>query len=154
MIDMLAHSGFWLWLIAGAALMALETIVPGVHFLWFGLAALLVGLILGVLSLAGHADLLSFTWQMVVFALLSGVTVIYARQFTDATAKVSDEPDLNDRGALYKGRLVVIEDAIRAGRGRVRVGDTLWVCEGPDTDAGEQVRVSGAKGSVLVVERV
>ena len=152
MIEAIAQSGFWIWLIGGAALMALETIVPGVHFLWFGLAALVVGIITSILSALGMADALSFTWQMVVFALLSGVTVVYARQFTDASQTKSDEPGLNDRGALYRGRLVVLDEPIRAGRGRVRVGDTVWVCEGPDTDAGQQVRVSGARGSVLIVE--
>ncbi len=69
------------------------------HFLWFGLAALIVGLIAGVLSALGMADVLSFAWQMVVFAALSVVTVVYARQFTDVSKTKSDEPDLNDRAA-------------------------------------------------------
>ena len=36
--------------------------------------------------------------------------------------------------------------------GRVRVGDTLWSAEGPDTPAGARVTVTGSKGTVLVVE--
>ena len=39
------------------------------------------------------------------------------------------------------------------GRGKVRLGDSIWAVEGPDTPAGARVTVTGAKGTVLVVER-
>jgi membrane protein implicated in regulation of membrane protease activity len=45
----------------------------------------------------------------------------------------------------------VVEQAIENGRGRVRVGDTLWSAEGPDAPAGTRVTVTGSKGTVLVV---
>jgi membrane protein implicated in regulation of membrane protease activity len=47
----------------------------------------------------------------------------------------------------------VVEEAIAHGRGRVRIGDTLWLVEGPDAPAGAQVRVTAAEGAVLQVER-
>ena len=55
------------------------------------------------------------------------------------------------RGQQYVGRSVVVEQAIENGRGRVRVGDTLWSAEGPDAPAGTRVTVTGRKGTVLVV---
>ena len=64
----------------------------------------------------------------------------------------SDRPDLNVRGQQYVGRSVVVEQAIENGRGRVRVGDTLWSAEGPDTPAGTSVTVTGTRGTVLVVK--
>ena len=33
--------GIWNWLILAVVLFTLETFVPGVHFLWFGLAAVI-----------------------------------------------------------------------------------------------------------------
>ncbi len=51
------------------------------------------------------------------------------------------------------GRSLVVEDAIQNGRGKVRVGDTVWQAKGPDTPAGARVTVTGAEGTVLVVER-
>jgi membrane protein implicated in regulation of membrane protease activity len=65
---------------------------------------------------------------------------------------ISDLPDLNVRGQQYVGRAVVVEQAIENGRGKVRVGDTLWSAEGPDVPAGARVTVTGSKGTVLVVE--
>ena len=47
----------------------------------------------------------------------------------------------------------MVEQAIQNGRGKVRVGDTVWQAEGPDVPAGASVKVTAAKGTVLVVER-
>jgi membrane protein implicated in regulation of membrane protease activity len=64
----------------------------------------------------------------------------------------SDEPDLNRRGAQSVGQMLTVVDPIVHGRGKVRLGDTLWVAEGPDCPAGTRVRVTGVAGTVLVVE--
>jgi len=50
--------------------------------------------------------------------------------------------------------VLVVAEAIDGGRGKVRVGDTLWPAEGPDAAAGAEVRVIAAKATVQVVERV
>ena len=65
----------------------------------------------------------------------------------------SDQPDLNRPAAQLVGRVLVVAEAIEDGRGKVRVGDTLWPAEGPDVTAGTEVRVIAAKATVLVVER-
>jgi membrane protein implicated in regulation of membrane protease activity len=63
----------------------------------------------------------------------------------------SDLPDLNERALQYLGRSLVVEEAIENGRGKVRVGDSVWQAEGPDAPAGSRVKVTGARGTVLVV---
>ena len=65
----------------------------------------------------------------------------------------SDQPDLNRPAMQLVGRIVLVSEAIEGGRGKVRVGDTLWPAEGPDTPVGTEVRVIAAKATVLVVER-
>ena len=42
--------------------------------------------------------------------------------------------------------------AIENGQGRVRVGDSEWNARGPDAAVGVHVRVTGAEGTVLLVE--
>lgn len=66
----------------------------------------------------------------------------------------SDQPDLNRRAAQIEGRIVTVAETIGGGRGKVRVGDTLWAAEGPDMSAGRLVRIVSTKGVVLVVEPV
>ena len=64
----------------------------------------------------------------------------------------SDEPDLNRRAEQMIGRVLVLEEAIDGGRGKVRAGDTLWLAEGPELPAGTRVRVTAARRDALVVE--
>ncbi len=142
----LSTLGPWNWLILAAALFMLETVVPGVHFLWFGLAAVIVGAL-------AFATGFGFPWQLVAFALISVATVFWVRRYATPESAKSDLPDLNVRGAQYIGRKVVVEDAIVNGRGKVRVGDTLWGAQGEDAPKGAQVEVTGVNGTMLVVER-
>jgi inner membrane protein len=65
----------------------------------------------------------------------------------------SDQPNLNRPAAQLIGRTLIVVEPIEGGRGKVRVGDTLWPAEGPDAPTGAEVRVTAAKGTVLVVER-
>lgn len=150
--DFLAGLGFWAWIILGALLMALETLIPGVHFLWFGLAAVLVGSLCFGLAAIDAAGWLTLPMQFVLFAAVSVVTVVWVRNFARDGASVTDEPDLNARLSQLKGRVVVVDEAISGGRGKVRVGDTLWTAEGLDAPVGASVRVTGASGTALRVE--
>ena len=142
---LLESLGAWNWLILAIVLLVLETVVPGVHFLWFGLAAIVVG----VLSLAIG---MAWPWQVLIFVVLSVAVVFWVKRFVRPDVAVSDLPDLNVRGQQYVGRAVVVEQAIENGRGKVRVGDTLWSAEGPDAPAGASVTVTGTRGIVLVVK--
>lgn len=138
--------GAWLWFALAVALFILETIVPGIHFLWFGMAAGVVGI---------FALLVPMSWQLqlIAFGLISIATLFLVRRSSSSDVAKSDEPTLNVRGAQYIGRRVEVADAIVNGRGKVRIGDTLWAAEGEDAAAGTAVEVTGVDGTVLVVAR-
>jgi membrane protein implicated in regulation of membrane protease activity len=138
--------GAWNWMILAVLLFTLEIILPGVHFLWFGIAAVIVG---GISMATGIA----WPLQIVAFGVLAVLTVFLVRRYVRPDVTKSDLPDLNERSQQYVGRSLVVEQAIQNGRGKVRVGDTLWQAEGPDVPAGARVKVTAARGTVLVVER-
>jgi membrane protein implicated in regulation of membrane protease activity len=144
-LTFLGTLGAWNWFILAVALFALETIIPGIHFLWFGMAAAVAGTI-------GLATGIAWQWQLLVFALTSLATVYWLRSVMTGDKRATDEPSLNERAHQYVGRVVHVEDAIESGRGRVRVGDTLWAAEGRDTEKGARVRITGTRGTVLLVE--
>ncbi len=146
LFGLLYGMGAWNWFILAMALLILETMIPGVHLLWFGLAALVIGLLAIVTGVA-------WQWQVLAFALLSVIAVFWVRKYARPDVAVSDQPDLNVRGQQYIGRSLVVEEAIQSGRGKVRVGDSLWAAEGPDSPVGTRVTVTGTRGTVLVVER-
>jgi membrane protein implicated in regulation of membrane protease activity len=144
-LNLMAGFGPWNWFIVAVVLFTLEMIVPGVHVVWFGVAAVATG----ALALATG---LSWPFQLLAFGAFAVATVFWVRRFARPDASPSDLPDLNARGQQYVGRSVLVEVPIENGRGKVRVGDTLWSAEGPDTPAGARVRVTGARGIVLTVE--
>jgi hypothetical protein len=143
----LASLGAWNWLIAAAALCILEVFAPGVFLLWFGIAAAVVGIV------ALNVEL-SLIWQLVLFGATSIASVLAANQWLRYGETRSDLQSLNVRGHQYIGQVFVVEDSIENGRGRIRVGDSLWAAEGPDTAVGARVRVTAVKGTSLVVEPV
>lgn len=145
MIQFLLNLGAWNWLILAVLLFVLETAVSGVYFVWFGLAAAIVGV-------ASFVFDISWEWQLIAFAIISCITVFFVRRFAAPDVSGSDEPGLNVRAEQYVGRVVMVEEAISDGRGKVRVGDTIWAAQGIDAPKGARVRVTGAKGTVLMVE--
>jgi inner membrane protein len=139
--------GPWLWFALAVILFVLETTIPGVHFVWFGLSAMVVGVI-------ALATPLGWEWQLIAFAVIALAAVFWVRQKSREESAKPDVPDLNLRGAQYIGRVVTIEDAIVNGRGKVRVGDTVWAAKGEDGPKGASVKVTGSDGTVLVVSRL
>ena len=146
-MNTLADLGYWNWIFAAFGLAMLEMIIPGVHFLWFGVAAVLVAILTAVFGFA-------WQWQLFSFGILAVATVFAVTRWANGDADAGDAPNLNFRGKQYVGRSVVIETQIVDGRGKVRVGDTLWTAEGPDLPAGTTVKVTGTNGTVLVVAAV
>ncbi|MBE2187453.1 MAG: NfeD family protein, partial [Rhodothermales bacterium] len=60
---------------------------------------------------------------------------------------------LNRRAEGFIGRVFVLDEPILAGVGRVRIDDSVWRIEGPDTAAGQAVKVVAVDGATLRVER-
>lgn len=144
--DLITQFGNWLWFAVAVVLFILESIIPGLHFVWFGLAAIVVGAVALLVPIA-------WQWQLILFVLVSLAAVFWVRRQSRVEGAQTDVPDLNVRGAQYIGRVVVVEDAITNGRGRVKVGDTVWWAEGEDAPRGSSVRVTGVDGTALVVEK-
>ena len=76
--DFLISLGPWSWVIAGVLLMALETIIPGFYFLWFGISAVVVGVLMFAMG-----ETISQPWQLVLFAVISVATVFAVRRFAN-----------------------------------------------------------------------
>ena len=130
-----------------------------------GLFAWLVAFVSFLLPWAGCAAVLAGLWQVSRgenggwWLVAAGGAMLIADVLIDfvwahPSVLGTDQPDLNRRSMQLLGRVATVEEAIDCGRGRVRIGDTLWMAEGPDMPAGAEVRITAANGSVLKVERV
>ena len=96
----------------------------------------------------------SIPLQVGIFAIASVLAVYAGKKFLKDNPIESDDPKLNDRGARLTGEIVTVVEAIADGRGRVKVGDSVWNVHGADAPAGAKVRVTGAEGAILKVEPV
>ena len=146
-LSLLEQAGKWAWFIAAGVFAAIEVLSPGVLAIWFAGAALAVGLLTLLLDLPLLAEL-------GVFAVLSVAFVWGSRQFLRRHPLESDRPLLNQRASSYVGRVFTVEEAIRHGSGKLRVGDSLWLARGPDAEVGVSVRVVDVDGTALIVEPV
>jgi membrane protein implicated in regulation of membrane protease activity len=136
----------WHWWIAALGFLVLELLMPGVFFLWVGVAAAITGLV------ALIAPDLGWQTDFVVFAALSLVSAVLGRRFWKPSQTATDDPTLNQRGAQYIGQVFVLETALENGHGRVKIGDGSWLVEGADLPAGARVKVTGVNGARLKVE--
>ena len=144
----ISHLVFWHWF-ALALLLVIFDVALGANFLfmWCGLAATLVGILL--LIFPG----MSWGFQFLVFGF--GVMAsLMLWQMLKKYSRKSAQPNLNRRALQYVGRVFTVETPIENGRGKIRVEDTLWTAQGADTPAGVKVRVVGVDGVILKVEQV
>lgn len=137
--------GPWHWVLLAILLIILEALTPIAFFLWPAIAAGLVGLALAVLP--------GLDWQiqLVLFGVLSVLSLVLGRRYLRRYPIATDTPTLNRRGHQYIGRVFTLDQPIVNGTGKLRVDDTTWKIRGRDCGAGTRMRVTGVDGVVLLV---
>ncbi|TDR93965.1 NfeD family protein [Enterovirga rhinocerotis] len=138
--------GPWTWLVIGMVLIALEAMLPGIFFIWLGIAALLTGVIDWAFGWSWQVNLVVFA-MLALLACLTG-WLITRRKDED----YANGATLNRRSVALVGREFLLDRAIISGQGRIRVGDSVWGVTGPELPAGAKVRVTQADGARLTVE--
>ena len=146
MMEWLDHIVFWHWWILAGLLLILELTAPAFFFLWVGIAAAAVGLILLVFPT------ISLEIQLILFAIASVVSVLAWRKYRESRPLKTDQPNLNRRGHQYIGGVFSLNDPISNGVGKVTVDDSTWRVKGPNLPVGTHVRVTGVDGVVFTVE--
>lgn len=136
---------YWHWWVLAVLLFILEVFSPAAFFIWIGLAAGLLGLLLLVVDM-------SWQTQIFIFAGLSMACVLIGRMWFRRNPISTDQPNLNRRGHELIGRTFKVEQTIVDGTGRIRVGDSTWKARGPDAAIGAKVKVVGIDSAVLEVE--
>ena len=148
MVAALLALGPWLWLIAGLVLLALELFAPGAFMMWFGLAALAVGL----LSLA-----VAMPWQAATVLFVALALAASCRSWRRVAQQPSRRRARRVNSSIERarmrmvGRVFTLSEPIHAGQGRIRVDDSSWGVEGPELPAGTEVRVVSHDGTRLKV---
>jgi len=145
---MLEHFDYWHWWVIGIILIILELFLPGAFFLWMGIAAGVVGVVLLV------APDMGWQYQFIIFAIVSVVSIVVWRIYLNKHPTPTDKPTLNMRGEQYVGREFTLTEPVVNGVGKLKVDDTMWKISGPDCPAGSKVKVNRVDGAILNIEVV
>ena len=142
---------WWYWIIAGFCLIGLELIVPSFTVIWFGLVALVVGVLSGLwpgIPLAGQVAL----W-LVTSISFTAMWFKYMKPKGDRThSRMSKEGIVGETGVIIRGT----EDSYGRGIVKFRIsvlGTDEWGCFSIETlHVGDRVRVVDIEGQILKVE--
>jgi len=126
---------WWIWIIIAAFFAISEVFTAGFFILWFGIGALIAGL----LALLG----VGIIWQWLAFVVVSGVLVAVSRKFADRVTK--QQPPGIGADRLIGKIGVVLEDINNSeNTGRVRIDKDEWRA---DSETGEMI----SKGTRVIV---
>lgn len=137
---------YWHWLILGVGLLILEIFAPGAFFLWLAIAAGAVGALVWLVPAMG------WEYQLLVFSVLSVISILIWRRYFRTQPADTDQPALNRRGEQYVGRTFTLDEPIVNGLGKIRVDDSTWKIAGTDCGSGTRIKVVGVEGTLLRVE--
>lgn len=135
----------WWWLILAVLLGIGEIVSPGIFLIWIAAAAALTGLVTLLTGIPAAA-------QLLLFAAASLACAWFGRRWYLENPVESADPLLNDRAARLVGCTVTVTEPLVHGRGRVKVGDSVWPATGPDLPEGAVAKVTGVNDGTLVVE--
>ena len=138
----------YFWLAVGLVLMIAEVVTPGFILFFFGLAAVLVGLLAFIPAIA-----VSGTLQLLLFAVLSVVTLLLLRRQMKALFTGRSRNGQQEIDDALVGRHAVVTERIAAPLdGKVEVNGVLWsATAGAAIEAGAPVEVVGREGLTLRV---
>jgi len=143
---------WWYWILVGIALIIMELMIPAFFVLWFGLGALITGVLVLIVPV------LPLPAQIFIWALSSAVmTVLWFRLFPRIPSKTrigTADGDIIGEIGLLTG------DVSQFQRGSVRfqrpiLGSEEWLCIADmDIAAGSRVKIQSAEGSFLKITRI
>ncbi len=139
---------FWYWWVLALIFLVIEILAPGFFFLWMAISGFVTG------AMVWFAPSASLNMQVLVFSVLSIVTILAWRIYGKKHPTETDQPLLNKRGAQYVGRVFSLYEPITNGQGKIKVDDTIWKVHGEDCDIHTKVKVTASRGTVFDVEKV
>jgi membrane protein implicated in regulation of membrane protease activity len=141
---------WWMWIVGGLALLAIEVAIPGgVILLFFGAAALVVG----GLSAAGLGGPQWFQWAL--FAVLSIVSLLVLRG--PILHRLARDDRSGEVDSLIGVRVEAAESIAPGKRGKVELRGTSWTAENLGTapvQRGQICLVERADGLILFVREI
>ena len=140
---------WWWWMIAGGALILAEFIVPGVYICFFGIGAILTGIVVRLFP--G----LAFTTALFLFAFLSVLFLLICRSFMPRSFRGVVKVDLSDieNDDITDAEAVVTEAVAPDSPGKVEFRGAQWTARADRTIAvGERAKIRERRNLTLYLK--
>jgi len=137
-----ANIDFWDWLIFGTVLVIIEMFAASTFFLWMGVSAIVVGIILKIIPT------ISGNMQLLIFAFLAVSSIYIVNKFFKVETV---DTQLNERSSRHIGNIYTVVELSNDGA-KVKVGDSLWLARGCEMSIGQKVKVIDTDSATLIVE--
>lgn len=134
------------WFIIGMVCIALEIFVPGLFFLWIGLAAIFVSLSSYFLDISPETALLMFSICAICWSYLGYVLI-------KKKSKPNVNETLNKRSEQLVGYEFVLANDIIDGKGRETIQGVSWIIISDNYKHGTRVRVTSIDGNYVYIQR-
>lgn len=135
-----------LWTLIGVLLILSELALPGVIAVFFGLAALLIGLLLFLDVPIGPPA------QILLFGVLGAALLLLARNRLKPRFRGQEKTGGGGSEVLPEGTRALAQTDFARGAGVVSLNGVRWNAESPDAiRAGDPVWLVGRRGLVLKV---
>lgn len=136
----------WAWAVIAALLCLGELHMPGSYLIWIALGAALTAAIDAVLRPALEAQTAAFLG----ISVLSCAGGYFAYGHLNLPKRRGRPP--NRRDLTMIGMRGVVSTSFVNGRGKVRLGDSVWLAEGTDLPEGTPIVVRSVRGTSVIVE--
>lgn len=134
------------WFTVGIILIILEMLLPGMFLMWFGVSALLVGVITLIITMSMNAELILFA----ITSVLSVITVILIMRKVSPNTQSTVTQNLNQaRGSEFIGMTFTLDSKVINHEGKINIGDTAWLIKGPDAEAGTHIEITHVENNTL-----
>ncbi len=142
---------WWMWIVGGITLIIAELAIPAFFVIWFGLGALLVGLLMLLFpELSATAQVA--TWTLASLALVILWFKVFKQSFQKTRIGTADGEVIGEVGLLVGAVAPFTRGKVRFQR--PLLGSEEWVCIADAAiAAGERVRVVAVEGSFLKVSK-
>lgn len=134
------------WIIAGVILIVLELVAPGLIIIFFGIGALLTGIVSWILPL-------SIQWQLAIFLFSSIVSLLVFRKYIKQKLfEKTEENSIDEFEEEFIGKQAVAVADFTNGAGRVSFKGTEWNARSEDAIlAGELLTIIARESITLIV---
>jgi len=134
----------WYWAIAAAVIAFVEMHAPGFYLIWIACGAAATAAAIGFFGISLEQQLITFALASVGFCIVG--------YFVYRSLAVQPKTSMNRRELEIVGTEGVVAEPTQNGHGKVRLGDTVWLAQGPDSPVGTPIRVRALRGTTVQVE--